>query len=151
MTEHRLLKKYVPRLASLQAICSANYGRLLQLLPELDQESLEYRFAAGQGMSFGIAVQLCEPYTTTLEMRQLSDALPGYLQPVMQVRLYHDARMAEVLGFQHMGRFRPSYPYPNRLMHQKNEKELVNHFLSEWLGFCLKQRSQSSVSEDSPP
>ncbi|WP_332874306.1 DUF1249 domain-containing protein [Bowmanella yangjiangensis] len=147
MSNTRILKKHVPQLATLHAVCEANYGRLLRLLPDLDQQKLEYCFSAGKGMSYRIQIQLCEPYTTTVEMRQLTDGLPAYLQPVMQIRLYHDARMAEVLGFQHMGKFKPSYPYPNSLMHQRNEKELVNHFLSEWLGFCLRHLSATSLDQ----
>lgn len=146
VTEQQRRKKYVPSLANLQAVCAANYGRLQRLLPEVDEQEMAYRFAAGNNLSYVILIQQCEPYTTTLEMRQVSSALPDYLQPVMQIRLYHDARLAEVLGFQHMGRFKPSYQYPNQLMHQKNEKELVNHFLAEWLGFCLHNPSSSTVS-----
>ena len=147
MSEVRTLKKHVPKLASLHAVCEANYGRLLRLLPDLDQQKLEYCFAVGKGLSYRIVIKLCEPYTTTLEMRQLNEGLPAYMQPVMQIRLSHDARMAEVMGFQQMGRFKPSYPYPNSLMHQRNEKELVNHFLSEWLGFCLLNLSPSSIQQ----
>ncbi|WP_088330632.1 DUF1249 domain-containing protein [Lacimicrobium sp. SS2-24] len=146
VTEQRQARKYVPSLANLQAVCAANYGRLQRLLPDVDEQNLAYRFAAGNNLSYAIVIQQCEPYTTTLEMRQSSPGLPAYLQPVMQIRLYHDARLAEVLGFQHMSRFRPSYQYPNQLMHQKNEKELVNHFLAEWLGFCLRNASSSTVS-----
>ncbi|MDF2180383.1 DUF1249 domain-containing protein [Aliiglaciecola sp. CAU 1673] len=148
MAERQVLKKYVPRLATLQAVCEVNYGRLIRLLPDLDHDNLEYRFGVASGLCYLIRIQLCEPYTTTLEMRQVSEGMPTYLQPVMQVRLYHDARMAEVLGFQHMGKFRASYPYPNRLMHQRNEKELVNHFLADWLVFCLQHRADNSIRQN---
>lgn len=144
--EQRQRKKYVPSLANLQAVCAANYGRLQRLLPQVDEQNMAYCFAVGSNLSYAIVIQQCEPYTTTLEMRQVSNGLADYLQPVMQIRLYHDARLAEVLGFQHMGKFRPSYQYPNQLMHQKNEKELVNHFLGEWLGFCLRNSSSSTLS-----
>lgn len=148
MAERQGLKKYVPRLANLQAVCEVNYGRLLRLLPDLDHINLEYRFGVAKGLRYQITIQLCEPYTTTLEMRQIAEGIPAYLQPVMQVRLYHDAKMAEVLGFQHMGKFRASYPYPNRLMHQRNEKELVNHFLGDWLAFCLQHRADNSIHQN---
>ncbi|GGD48387.1 DUF1249 domain-containing protein [Lacimicrobium alkaliphilum] len=146
VTEQQRRKKYVPSLANLQAVCAANYVSLQRLLPEVDEQNMAYCFAAGSNLSYSIVIQQCEPYTTTVEMRQNSSGLPDYLQPVMQIRLYHDANLAEVLGFQHMSRFRPSYQYPNQLMHQKNEKELVNHFLAEWLGFCLRNASSSTVS-----
>jgi len=138
IVERKNAKRYVPKLANLQATCAANYGRLMRLLPDIDQEALTFRFGVSQSLHYQIRILQCEAYTTTLEMRQCGSESDNYMQPVMQVRLYHDARMAEVLGFQKMGRFRASYPYPNGLMHQPNEKEQVNHFLAEWLSFCLK-------------
>jgi uncharacterized protein YqiB (DUF1249 family) len=65
-----------------------------------------------------------------------------FLRPVVQVRLYHDAKMAEVISAQNIGSLKPSYQYPNTKMYQKNEKEMVNLFLAEWLQFCLTQSSQ---------
>lgn len=145
MSNTAVSKKYIPHLANLQAVCEANYGRLMALLPEVDSQDMEYQFDAAQGSVFTIRILSCEPYTTTLEMSQCQNGLPDYFRPQMQVRIYHDARMAEVLGFQHMGRFRSSYDYPNRLMHQKNEKELVNLFLAEWLEFCLRQQQSAKA------
>jgi len=55
----------------------------------------------------------------------------------LQVRLYHDARMAEVCVSQQISRLQPSYHYPNAKMHHRDEKEQCNHFLGEWLRFCL--------------
>ncbi|MFT4748002.1 MAG: hypothetical protein ACI8XG_002086, partial [Congregibacter sp.] len=37
--------------------------------------------------------------------------------------------------------------YPNTKMYQKNEKEMVNLFLAEWLQFCLTQSSQLHSSK----
>ena len=53
------------------------------------------------------------------------------------MRLYHDARMAEVCVSQQISRLQSSYHYPNEKMHHRDEKEQCNHFLAEWLRFCL--------------
>ncbi|MGL6349457.1 MAG: DUF1249 domain-containing protein, partial [Aeromonas sp.] len=37
-----------------------------------------------------------------------------------------------------ISRLQPSYDYPNKKMHQRDEKEQVNLFLAEWLKFCLR-------------
>jgi uncharacterized protein YqiB (DUF1249 family) len=66
---------------------------------------------------------------------------------VVQVRLYHDAKMAEVISAQNIGSLKPSYQYPNTKMYQKNEKEMVNLFLAEWVQFCLTQSNQLHSSE----
>ena len=48
--------------------------------------------------------------------------------------------MAEVISSQNTGKLEPSYDYPNIKMRQRNEKQMVNIFLAEWLDFCLKQK-----------
>ena len=53
------------------------------------------------------------------------------------VRLYHDAKMAEVVSFQGCAAFLPEYFYPNKNMLQPDEKKQRNIFLGEWLSYCL--------------
>jgi uncharacterized protein YqiB (DUF1249 family) len=139
------VKKYVPHLAELQATCAKNYALLMSLLPDIDTSELSYTFSASKTLQYRITLLDTAPYTTTLKMEQINGAaiLPT---PVMDVRLYHDAKMAEVLSSQYAGAIAPSYDYPNPDMHQKDEKERVNAFLSEWLNFCLKHRQTVSTN-----
>ena len=65
----------------------------------------------------------------------------------LTVRCYHDARVAEVVNFQHHKNFHSRYSYPNPNMYQKNEKQQINRFLSEWLDYCLKTRCSFQPSE----
>lgn len=138
--------KYVPDLSRLQATCDVNYARLLKLLPDFDNDSLTYQFDNGSGLAYEVRIIECSRYTTTIDLLQKNKGMPEYLQPTMQVRLYHDVRMAEVLQTQHVKVAQGSYDYPNRNMHQPNEKELVNLFLTEWIHFCqqhLQSRQQN--------
>jgi len=139
------VKKYVPQLASLQAVCSANYARLMTLLPDCDTDDLSYRFVVKAGTEYAITILESAPYTSSVKMEQLGDG-PAYLHPVMEVRLYHDANMAEVTSSQHAGAIAPSYDYPNPDMRHRDEKERVNSFLAEWLVYCLKHRDKMSES-----
>lgn len=136
---HSNKRKYVPHLPALQQLCAANYQCLLQLVPELDL-SLGYQFTAS-GMQYHIQLLESAPYTSTLQLRQINSELPEYLQANMQVQLYHDAQMAEVVHSQHLASIQASYPYPNTHMHQPNEKEMINRFLHEWLRFCLNAQA----------
>lgn len=133
-------KKYVPNLSNMHAVCEANYARMMRLLPEVDVDSMCYEF----GNSYQIIITECCRYTTTLDVKQVQPELPSYMRASMSVRLYHDARMAEVLKAQNVARIEPSYPYPNVKMHQRNEKEMTNLFLAEWLHFCANQNMQTS-------
>lgn len=143
MLNKSLARKYVPHLSDLQAVCEANYGRLLGLLPDCDEQNLSYQFEVNNKLSYQIQILASSRYTSDIEMRQMSQS-SAYLSPVMQVRLYHDARMAEVIKFQNIGSLKASYQYPNIKMHHKNEKEQVNLFLSEWLKFCIQHKQQMS-------
>ena len=143
-------RKYVPKLANMHQVCEVNYGRLLRLLPDCDTEDLQYQFQVNASLSYTIKIIECSRYTSTLEMSQKSligQVKYEFLRPVVQVRLYHDARMAEVISAQNIGSLKPSYRYPNTKMYQKNEKEMVNSFLAEWLQFCLTQCDQLHSSE----
>jgi uncharacterized protein YqiB (DUF1249 family) len=126
-------------------VCEHNYGRLLRLLPDCDTQELEYQFNVSQALRYTIKIVECSRYTSTLEMSQKSQAGFEFLRPIVLVRLYHDAKMAEVLSAQNIGSLKPSYQYPNIKMYQRNEKEMVNVFLAEWLQFCLSQSSQTQI------
>ncbi len=126
----------MPNLSRLQATCDVNYAKLIKLIPECDDDSLNYRFDNGKDVFYDVRIMECCPYTTTIEVKQRNVGLPEYIQPRMQVRLYHDVRMAEVMKSQHVSAIKGSYVYPNPKMHQRNEKEMVNLFLTEWLAFC---------------
>ncbi len=139
-------RKYVPDLPRLQALCELNYAQFLQVLPECDTASLKFAFSVSTHLRYVIEITEATPYTTTEIIEQPDPSAPSFLKPKMTVRLYHDARMAEVLSSQNTGALHASYPYPNQRMRQRNEKYLVNLFLAEWLDFCLKQQPKA-VSE----
>lgn len=136
------MKKYVPHLASLQAVCAENYARIVRLLPDCDTDDLSYRFATKAGYQYVITILDSAPFTSTLKMEQVGVA-PAFMKPIMEVRLYHDARMAEVISSQHAGAIAPSYDYPNPAMRHRDEKERVNSFLAEWLVHCLKYQEDT--------
>ncbi|GAC19054.1 DUF1249 domain-containing protein [Paraglaciecola arctica] len=140
-------RKYVPKVANMHKVCEVNYGRLLKLLPDCDTEDLQYQFEVNDSLLYSIKIIECSRYTSTLEMSQKSPMSYDFLSPEVQVRLYHDAKMAEVISAQNIGSLQPSYRYPNIKMYQKNEKEMVNLFLAEWLQFCLAHSSQLYSSE----
>lgn len=131
-------KRYTPNLVQMAAVCEANYIRLLKLLPS-EQKSRSFALSAGEA-PVTVCINITEehPYTTMLNVQQ-QGIQSQWLQPQsMQVRMYHDANMAEVLGYQQHSRIEGRYAYPNSLMHQPDEKLQINLFLAQWLGHCLK-------------
>jgi len=136
-----LAERYRVDLAGLQAACEANYARLMRLLPGMREDPTLRRLAlsAGDTLLAVLALKVTEagPYTSTVEVRE-EPGLAWLPAPCLEVRVYHDARMAEVIGAEHCRRLRPRYGYPNAAMHQPDEKTQLNLFLGEWLAHYLK-------------
>lgn len=135
-----LRERYRVDLVELQTACEANYARLMRLLPHMRERTESRRVALSQGEHLlgVLALDVLEscPYTTTLRVRQ-EHSLPWLPVPQLEVRVYHDARMAEVVSAENTRRLHIRYPYPNAAMHQPDEKNQLNLFLGEWLSHCL--------------
>lgn len=135
----RQRERYRVDLLELQASCEANYLRLMRLLPDMRELGKTRRIAISQGdLLLGVLVlevlESC-PYTSTVQVSQ-EHCLSWLPVPKMEVRVYHDARMAEVIRAENARRFRGIYHYPNAQMHQPDEKAQLNLFLGEWLSHC---------------
>ena len=74
------------------------------------------------------------PYTLLLEIRhELSDLTRYVGDFAMRVRVYLDARLAEVVTYQGRQRLQPRYTYPNEAMYHPDEKRQANLILHDWL------------------
>ncbi len=114
-----------------------NFQRLMLLLPALDAD---VRSKVTVDHFDGLQVDVLEQhrYTTVIRLAQkLPLSFLSVAMPLMVVRVYHDAEVAEVLSYQRQFRFKPKYDYPNPDMCQVREKQRVNEFLGEWLDHCL--------------
>lgn len=137
--------RYTVDLQHLQTVCALNYGRLRRLLPGLAHD--EYRFhweqPGSQPALMEVMVLERSAYTDTLLLRQTvrpeDERLPWYPRLDMEVRIYHDAELAEVLRFQAARRIPARNRYPNAAMHARDEKTQVNEFLAECLEHCLRE------------
>lgn len=132
---------YKVDLVKQQAICEANYFRLCKLLPRLEEEDLR-QIAITNGSYQGVltlkVIERCK-FTTVISI--VHEAIWGkwILTPIMSVRVYHDAQMAEVISAQKQRHFAAKYNYPNPNMFLPDEKAQLNRFLADWLAFCLEQ------------
>lgn len=92
------------------------------------------------------------PYTTTLLIEEV-DQRSEFVPPLMlEVRLYHDASTAEVVGYQNQAHFWPRYRYPNSRMRMPDEKRQINALLTEVLSAALANgRSHAHVVPSASP
>ncbi len=133
-------RKYIPDLTQQMAICQLNYGRILRLLPEMQASARREFSLSYQAREVQVTLWVEEAfrYTSTVVMRQTQTGGSPWLEsPDIVVRLYHDARMAEVVCTRRR-QLSGVYQYPNDQMHQPDEKYQLNQFLAEWLNQCLR-------------
>lgn len=108
-------------------------------MPDLSRtDRREFRmFPHGAALIVTFEVTHRSRYTTVLALD-----LPARVRSIggmrIKIRVYHDARTAEVIEFQGQRRFQAVYDYPNPEMRQPDEKVQVNRFLSEFLNACLR-------------
>lgn len=126
-------RRYRLDFPALMAQCESNYVRLLPLIRALgEQDSLELALGDERPRTLHVRVLDRAPYTTTLRLEDqaLHVDMPA---PWLTVCLYHDARLAEVTEARPFRRVQARHAYPNRNMHQRDEKAQWNRFLGEWL------------------
>lgn len=140
MASRRARQEHRSKLLALQNECGANYLRLMRLFPQWDSwDEREFALDIGQHEQL-IVLRVTErnPYTTMLEVSQRESLLSWSPGINLQVRVYHDADMAEVVAWNRHRNVQPRYGYPNTYMHQPDEKAQMNAFLGEWLTQCLQ-------------
>jgi len=129
-----------------------NYMLVLRLLADKELVGEVRHFFINESLSYTLEVLEVTSYTSLINLTQnsgeVSSVFSNIMQPVMQLRLYHDARMVEVISSQYMSNIKPRYDYPNENMHQPDEKQQVLLFLKEWLKLCLEQ-GQTNVDMSS--
>jgi len=122
------------------AECDANYLRLMKLFPAIEQVDAASIGVDVNGTRMEVLLEVLErsPYTTLIRLSQRPE-LPWSRKASLTIRLYHDARSAEVVEYQGRKHFlRAVYDYPNADMRQPDEKAQINRFLGEYLALCLR-------------
>jgi uncharacterized protein YqiB (DUF1249 family) len=159
-------RPYSIDLSAQMAVCDANFIRILQLLPSLEfgakreisfNNQLNLKSQLNDSLATTVEVIESFKYTSTIRIVNLSNLSISktssyYQSPEMLIRMYHDAKTAEVISYQQARYFKAKYPLPNKSMHQADEKEQINYFLSEWLSFCQKEGlcSSATLAENLP-
>ncbi len=131
--------RYSIDLAQNHKVCESNYEKLLHLLPLDAGENFTLNISLNKH-EFQVLFHIRErcPYTTLVDISFQSDWGAWIAPPEMQIRIYHDVRMAEVANTTGQRQLAPRYSYPNTSMHQPDEKQQLNQFLSDCLDLCRK-------------
>jgi hypothetical protein len=126
--------------AGLMSLYEANYVRLRNLVPDLDAIPETVISNAPGALDLHLRILERCRFTTTLNLTyHFHDRDGMFPAPDMRVRLYHDARVGEVIA---CGRRRGLRHAEYNRMHNRysiGEKWRMNRFLQKWLGYCLIQ------------
>ncbi len=115
------MKRYTPDFPEMMRLCETNFAQLRRLLPRTDAagEKVSYQVGSAQ---YRLTIVESTRYTTLVAIEQTLPAVSYWSLPSMTVRLYHDAMVAEVCSSQQIFRFKARYDYPNKKLHQRDEK-----------------------------
>lgn len=128
-------RKFVPNLAAQQAESASNYLLLKRLLALIESPS---------GGIFGVPEQgrivITETersaYTSFITLAPL-DRFDWLQVPQLDVRMYHDAKMAEVASINGFRPIKGSHRAATDHGLHIDEKQQINQHLGEWLRYCL--------------
>lgn len=132
-------KKYQPDVSRFLALCGGNYGHIQRWLPEQGEVGESWQVEGDFGC---LDVELLENtrYTQLVSISRHVGKGGLIPAPKVTVRIYHDAKLAEVLSSRQIYQLRPVYDYPNLRMYHRDEKYQVNAFLEELLKIDCQAR-----------
>ncbi len=141
LSKQRRYQPYVPDFLSL---CERNYAQLRHLLPRSGQVGDAVQIQVSAADKYLLKLQELCKFTSTIRIEHISEPLfseqvVNWLRPQFEVRLYHDARLAEVVACQQVRQFKAVYDYPNTDMLLPDEKRQINLLLRDWLSLCRAQ------------
>jgi uncharacterized protein len=143
--------RYRVDLAAYMRTCDRNFRRLLTLIPDLEssKEGRVWKHRLGDDLNVMFTLTESFPYTATLQVALANgrSAWPARLSmPVIDVRLYFDARTAEPVSYQGRRRIPARSAVPNADMYHQDEKRQINEFLAQWLQLCLASDADARPS-----
>ena len=147
-----IARRSVRDLADLMSIYEANYIRIKQLVPDIANMPLGRRVSLVRN-ALDLHLELIERsrYTLTLKLTYCFEDEEGeFLAPDMLVRLYLDARVAEVTRCGRLRGRRDAEYDRSRQHYPLQDKWRMNRFLQKWLGYCLRQGHRFRPPENTP-
>ena len=141
-------KEKYSKLKSFHFVCEKNYLLFSQILPSLNQESI---------FSFGLPMENSKLNEVSISLNKISKftsdikvCFSAELSKEIEIRLYHEAKMCEVIRFQGYHQSLISIlPSQKKFGFTKDEKYQWNSFLNKFLTIC--KESGRSLENFIPP
>ena len=131
----------------LEQLCEANYFKLLRLIPGLFNVKQSALGTANRKTAIQIRILERSPYTLTIELNhRFHLASDSPLVPALQIRIYLDAKSAEVLRDHFRSDVHKIFKSAAKSTEIMDYKWRLNYFLSKWLDHCLQADYQFQTS-----
>jgi uncharacterized protein YqiB (DUF1249 family) len=126
---------------SLMSLYESNYIRLGWLVPNLRDIDGPHLSSIDGDCPLHLHVDERSPYTTTLTLTYIfEDAAAGRIaDPDLQIRVYHDARLAEVQSCARWHRHSILESIRSDLARALGDRWLRNVMLNKWLDYCVER------------
>lgn len=122
----------------LAQVCEENYAKLLRLIPDLLSMQQNAVGVAQQKMALQLQIIERNPFTLTIELNHCFDQqVDVLLLPAIKIRVYQDAKSAEVLSDYVRADVAKVVKDPSQSVAIMNYKWRLNYFLAKWLDHCL--------------
>jgi len=125
---------------SLMSLYESNYIRLGWLVPALDTVADSAVSIVAGDCPLHLRVEERSRYTTTLTLTYVFEDESGPASdPDLQIRVYHDARLAEVQACARWHRHSMLESIRSELARALGERWLRNVMLNKWLDYCVER------------
>ena len=115
-----------------------NYYKVLLLFPQLENNELVENISLKcRDKSLQIKLKEQHKYTSVIKLYKLLPINKNMKMVDMLLRLYHDAKLIEVIAFQGSKKLKKYENYPNKDMYLKDEKKQLNLHLESILNMSL--------------
>ncbi len=139
LRKHPLLERIPTRsFATLMELYESNYILMRRLAPGLRALDGHAVSSVAGGVDLHLKTLECSPYTTTVAMSHWFEHDPEAVEPDLLIRVYHDAKLAEVLPDTPVEQF----TLWDGAMPERRSLEWrweLNRFLNRWLRYCLSE------------
>jgi uncharacterized protein YqiB (DUF1249 family) len=139
---------------SLMSLYESNYIRLRWLVPQLESIATSAVSTVPGDCPLHVMIEERSRYTTTLTLTYLFDVaednMPALRDPDLQIRVYHDARLAEVQSCARWHRHEVLESIRSECARVLGDRWLRNMMLNKWLDYCVERGHRFVVSNPSP-
>ena len=125
---------------SLMSLYESNYIRLSWLVPDLNAvDAPRVSHVQGDCALHLNVIERCR-YTTTLSLTYLFEDEQGVVaDPDLLIRVYHDARLAEVQACARWHRHTMLEAIRSQFARELGDRWLRNMMLNKWLDYCVER------------